>query len=50
MTFEQPASLDRFVADPVPLTWASRWKYIRIYLPLLAFSAICLTETVGFTL
>jgi hypothetical protein len=50
MTFEQPTSLNRFVAEPLPLAWISRWKLIRIYLPLLAFSAICLTETVNFTL
>jgi hypothetical protein len=50
MTFEQPASLNRFVADPVPLTWASRWKFIRIFLPLLAFITICFAERVGFIL
>jgi hypothetical protein len=50
MTFEQPASLDRFVADPVPLTWANRWKYIRIFLPLLVFMTICFAERIGFIL
>jgi hypothetical protein len=50
MTFEQPTSLNRFVADPVPLTWASRWKYIRIFLPLLVFMTICFAERIGFLL
>lgn len=50
MTFEQPASLNRFVAEPLPLNWSSRWKSTRIYLPLIAFSAICLVETVSFKL
>ena len=50
MTYEQPASLNRFVAEPMPLNWVSRWKLIRFYLPLLAFTGICLVETVGFKL
>ena len=48
MTFEQPASLNWFVAEPLPLTWASRWKFIRIFLPLIVFFTICLLETVSF--
>jgi hypothetical protein len=48
MTFEQPTSLNRFVAEPLPLTWANRWKFIRIFLPLLVFFTICLLETVSF--
>jgi len=49
MTFEQPASLNRFVAKPVPpLTWSSRWKSIRIFLPLLVFITICMLERIGF--
>ena len=50
MTFEQPVGLNRFVAEPLPLNWSSRWKLIRIYLPLIVFMAICLTETVSFKL
>jgi hypothetical protein len=50
MTFEQPASLNRFVAEPMPLNWISRWKLIRFHLPLLAFTGICLAETIGFNL
>jgi hypothetical protein len=50
MTFEQPASLNRFVGESLSLTWRSRWKLIRIYLPLLVFSTICLVEIVSFKL
>jgi fatty acid desaturase len=48
MTFEQPASLNRFVAEPIPLTWASRWKFIRIFLPLLIFFSIVMLERLAF--
>lgn len=44
MTFEQPAGLNRSVTEPMPLTWSSRWKFIRIFLPLLVFITICSLE------
>jgi len=44
MTFEQPGTLNRFVAEPLPVNWTSRWKSVRISLPLLAFITICLAE------
>jgi hypothetical protein len=50
MTFEQPASLSRFVAEPTPVTWAGRWKYIRIFLPILVFITVCFAERMGFML
>jgi hypothetical protein len=50
MTFEQPASLNRFVAEPLPLTWGSRWKFIQVFLPVVAFSTIFLLETVSLKL
>lgn len=47
MTFEQPASLDRFVAEPLPVNWSSRWKFIRIFIPILVFITICMAERIG---
>jgi hypothetical protein len=46
MTFEQPANLNRFLTEPVPLTWGTRWKSIRIFLPLIIFSTICFGENI----
>jgi len=34
----------------MPVNWHSRWKFIRIFIPLMAFTAICLAEQVGLTL
>jgi hypothetical protein len=47
MAFEQPAAFNRYLAAPMPLTWASRWKYIQFALPLVFFCAMCLLERVG---
>lgn len=50
MTFEQPATLNRFVAEPLPVNWASRLKHIRLYLPLLAFMTICMAEQAAYAM
>jgi hypothetical protein len=50
MTFEQPATLNKFVAEPVPVNWGSRWKHIRLYLPLFAFMTICMAEQAAFAM
>lgn len=47
MTLEQPATLNKFVAEPIPINWASRWKRIQVFLPLLVFITICMAERLG---
>jgi hypothetical protein len=35
MTFEQPASLNRFIVPPISFTWDYRWKLFKFFLPVL---------------
>jgi hypothetical protein len=50
MIFEQPANLNRFVAEPVSSFWAKRWESLRIFVPLLAFIAFCSVELLAWQL
>ena len=50
MTLEQPATLNRFVAERLPVNWSSRWKRIRISLPFLVFVTVCVVEQVAFAM
>ncbi len=40
----QPATLNHFVDEDIPLTWQRRWARLRGLLPLLCFSACMMTE------
>jgi hypothetical protein len=46
MTFEQPASFNRYVAPPTPFTWSSRWKVFKLVLPGLVFVAFLFIQTI----
>ncbi|HUE37636.1 MAG TPA: hypothetical protein VMO20_09615 [Candidatus Acidoferrum sp.] len=46
MKFEQPASLNRYILPPIPFTWAFQWKLFKSLLPVLAFSAVLVCQTV----
>jgi hypothetical protein len=35
MTFEQPASLNRFIFPPISFTWGYRWNLFKLFLPVL---------------
>jgi len=44
MTFEQPASLNRFIVPPIPNTWTFRWKLFKLSLPGLILVVFFLEE------
>lgn len=50
MIFEQPAKLNRFMAESAAVSWASRRKLALIFFPLLAFIALCFVELVAWQL
>lgn len=50
MRFEQPAELNRFVDSTIPLTWAVRWRSLKLVLPMLLCCSALLAEQVAFRL
>jgi hypothetical protein len=48
--FEQPANLNKFIDPTLPLTWAIRWQWYRVVLPIWLFSSVCMTEMFAFRL
>jgi len=47
MIYEQPATLNRYVAERLPVNWSSRWQRIRLSLPILMFITVCMVERLG---
>ena len=45
-TVEQPARLNHLVDETIPLTWQVRWHGLKVCLPLLAFSSVCIVEII----
>src|SRR4051794_22395936 len=48
MTIEQPATLNRFVHSDMPLTWATRRKWLGSIWPILVFNSVVMAEQVAF--
>ncbi|HEV2328782.1 MAG TPA: hypothetical protein VGY56_08355 [Verrucomicrobiae bacterium] len=46
MSFEQPASLNRYIYPPLSFTWAFRWKMFKALLPVFVFTAVLLYQAV----
>jgi hypothetical protein len=44
MTFEQPASLNRFIIPPISFTWGYRWNLFKLFLPVLIVSLVPIVE------
>lgn len=48
MKFEQPANLNRYIYETIPLTWALRWRGAKPAIPLLAACSLILIEMAAF--
>jgi hypothetical protein len=46
MSFEQPASLNKYLASPIPHDWNFRWKLFKLFLPLALFGALSTAQII----
>jgi hypothetical protein len=49
MTFEQPASLNRYLIPPIPSGWKFRWQLFKVFLPLQLFTGVTIFQTLLLT-